>query len=498
MNVLQKIANSIHNHQNRNAFCINEVTYTYSDLAKAISSIRVLIRTQIDKTQKNVGLVANDDLQTFASIFALWLEGKSYVPINPAAPTDRNSFVLKETESYAVLNSIDTSQLLMQFKVVSTEVLSEVKIDLEPVDFSDDNLAYILFTSGSTGLPKGVPITHHNLNALMDAMQTDKRHRIIPDDKCLHMFELTFDFSLVTFLTPLLYGACVYTIPKNQIKYFYIYKLIVEAELTYLIMVPSVIHYLRPYFKEINATSVRYCCFGAAPLHIDIALEWKKCIPNALLYNSYGPTEFTVTTSYYSFLENKVARTRNGVVSLGQVLDGVEAIVVDENNNKLSSGEEGELCLAGAQLTSGYWNNPEKNRASFFTNVDKDETTRFYKTGDLCIMDQDGYLVFIGRKDFQVKIRGYRVELSEIEYYAKKYLKKVNVLAIDIVNQLGNTEIGLALESDPLDIKEMIDYMKTQLPDYMIPTQTQFVREFPLNINGKIDRKKIKSYFTIN
>ncbi|MDY8136282.1 AMP-binding protein [Aquimarina sp. 2201CG5-10] len=498
MNIINQIAKSFDQHQNRDAFCINTVKYTYGDLKNAISGIRLLIQKEISKDQKNVGLIANDDIQTYASIFALWLEGKSYVPINPDAPYERNSFVLKETNSFAILDSAKSSLYTTDFKVVDTLESPETEINLEPSNFSEDNLAYILFTSGSTGLPKGVPITFKNLGTLMGAMEADENHKIYPDDRCLHMFELTFDFSLVTFLTPLLYGACVYTIPKNQIKYFYIYKLIVEAELTYLIMVPSVIHYLRPYFEEINATSVRYCCFGAAPLHIDIANEWRNCVPNAQVYNSYGPTEFTVTTTYYSFAENDTPRTRNGVVSLGKVLQGVEAVIIDQEENVLGVDEEGELCLAGEQLTSGYWNNEKKNKTSFFYLEINGKQTRFYKTGDLCVKDENDYLIFIGRKDFQVKIRGYRVELSEIEFYAKEKLDKINVQAIDIVNNLGNTEIGLVLESEEFDTNTMITHMKNKLPDYMIPTHIRFINEFPLNGNGKIDRKQLKTYFDLN
>lgn len=495
MGIIDRIIESFIKYKDESALCIKKKTYSYGDLSQQISNIRQLISTHIPSSQKNIGIVTNDDVQTYATIFALWLEGKAYVPITPSTPVERNSFILDEVNSDFIMSSTKTEGYDSKYKVLVTSDIQAAEINLKPVESSENDLAYILFTSGSTGSPKGVPITFKNLNSLFLALDADPRHQISSNDRCLQMFELNFDFSLVTFLYPLLRGACIYTIPKDQIKYFYIYKLILEEKLTYLVMVPSVIHYLRPYFSEIKELEVRYCCFGAAPLDADIVLEWKQCIPNAKLFNSYGPTEYTVTTTYYSLVDNDTPKTRNGVVALGKPLKHVKAIVIDESENILASGSEGELCLAGAQLTSGYWGNLKKNKESFFVKEHNGEPLRFYKTGDLCIMDEESDIIFIGRKDFQVKIRGYRVELSEIEFYAKESLSKINVIAIDITNDLGNTEIALVIESETFDITNLENHLKSKLPDYMIPTQYEFVKEFPLNANGKIDRKVIKNIF---
>jgi len=496
MTLINKILNSLDIHKERNALCIKSVFYTYGDLMNAISSIRVQIKEQIDDQQKRVGLVTNDDLHTYASVLALWFEGKSYIPISSDTPIQRNLFILEQTNSVTILDSSEEeNELSNKVKTIFTNKLLNTRLVEPVVEVLEEDLAYILFTSGSTGLPKGVPINFKNLNTLVESIEADKDHQILPKDRCLQMFELTFDFSLVTFLLPLLYGACIYTVPKDQIKYFYIYKLIVEAKLSYLIMVPSIIHYLRPYYDEICANDDGYCCFGAAPLQLDILQEWKKCIPNATIFNSYGPTEFTVTTTYYSFEQNPDPRTRNGIVSLGKVLKDVQAIIVDEELNILNNGLEGELCLAGNQLTSGYWDNEEKNKTSFFFKTHNGELKRFYKTGDLCVKDKDDYLIFIGRKDFQVKIRGYRVELSEIEFYAREFFPKLDLQAIDFINNLGNTEIGLVIQSKSFETKDFLIYIKNELPDYMAPTQICFIDEFPLNTNGKIDRKKIRHIF---
>ncbi|MCL6294980.1 AMP-binding protein [Jejuia spongiicola] len=493
MEVIDKISSNLKKYGDNTSFHINNTNYSYKEFSQVISNIRYSLASI---EQSNIGLITYDDIETYASIFALWFEGKSYIPISPTAPKERNKFILNEVKSKTILSSKKLYEYESDFHLITTSGLANQKINIQPKQYSKENLAYILFTSGSTGTPKGVPISFKNLNSLVKNINLDANHNIFPTDKCLQMFDLTFDFSVVTYLMPLLNGASVYTIPKNQIKYLYIYKLIIKQRLTYLIMVPSIIHYLKPFFKEIDAKYVRYCCFGAAPLYIDVFEQWKKCIPEAKLYNSYGPTEFTVTTSYYSFQDNAINRTRNGVVSLGKPMKNIIAIVIDDDFNILPPNTEGELCLAGLQLTSGYLNNDSKNKSSFFEINHLNEKNRFYRTGDLCSIDDDGYLIFIGRKDFQVKIGGYRVELAEVEFHAKlKEKRATNITAIDITNNLGNTELALAIESHSFDTQPMLNYMKTKMPDYMIPMKIKFIKEFPHNANGKIDRKKLKQYF---
>ena len=479
MKFLLTLQESLKIHSKRNAFFIDGTYFTYGQLDIKISQIRYAIQNEIPPSEKLIGLVTNDDLETYAGIIALWFEGKAYVPINPIYPIDRNNQILKLTDSSYVLDSSSDSAYKTKFKVLNTNtsgpvVSQSLKPNLnlgEPID-----LAYILFTSGSTGTPKGVPITLENLNGLVRALDRDELFNLKPSDRCLQMFELTFDFSLVTYLPPLLYGACVYTIPKNAIKHFYIFKLISEQELTVLTMVPSIIQFLRPYFGEIHSTSVRYCSFGGGKLYNDIAESWSACIPNCQIFNYYGPTEFTVYSGYYPYDADKKKKSNNGIVSIGKPFYGVDYLVVDTNNNEVSVDTVGELCLSGIQITSGYWKDPERNKSAFFTRQENGALKRYYKTGDLCYKDTDGDYIYVGRADFQVKIRGYRVELGEVEYHVKKKLSGIDVVVIDITDDLGNTELGLAVCSEELDLKPVLSYLKEMLPPYMIPTQFLYVQ----------------------
>ncbi len=498
MEFVKKLQESIEKHADHNVLCISNTLYTYKDFAVEVSKIRKAIVDTTVVSDKLIGLVTNDDLQTYASIIALWLEGKAYVPVNPDTPVERNTKIFELTETKYVIDSSKAS-VYNDHNVIASHSIPETEINLEPKTISGDQLAYILFTSGTTGLPKGVPITFDNVAGLVDAIEAEPEFNLVPSDRCLQMFELTFDFSVVTYLFPLLAGSCMYTIPKGAIKYFYVFKLINEQKLTVLTMVPSIINYLRPYFPEINAPDVRYCSFGGGALHSDIAKEWSNCLPNCKIFNYYGPTEFTVYSGFYPYHKDTHQKAHNGIIAIGVPQKNTLYLVVDENNQEVPVGVTGELCLGGPQITPGYWKNEERNAQSFFTRNENGKEVRYYKTGDLCFKDSAGDYLYVGRADFQVKIRGYRVELAEIEFHAKsKSDKKVNMVALDIINNLGNAELGLVIESEEFDTTKIFEHMKAKMPSYMIPMHVRFVKEFPHSINGKINRKELKTYFDIN
>lgn len=493
MSIVRDLQESIETNLDRNAFCINNQYFSYAELAKTISTIRSAIQASVNKEAINISLIANDDIETYASIIALWMEGKAYVPLNPEFPIERNHFVINQADIEVVLDSSKT-QTFSDYKTISTSKLESSIINLNHKDVSEDDFAYILFTSGTTGTPKGVPITFSNLSGFIDAFWK-LEYPITKEDRCLQMFELTFDLSVFSYLAPLLKGACVYTVPKNTIKYSYIYELMEDYELTFALMVPSILQYLRPYFDEINCESMKYSLFCGEALPIDVTYEWSKCIPNAVISNVYGPTECTIFCTYYKYENKKVNKSYNGILSIGKDMNTTTTIIVDNKNEEVKIGESGELCLSGIQLTKGYWENEEKNEKAFFYKKHQGKEIRFYRTGDICKIDDEGDLLYIGRVDSQVKIQGFRVELSEIEYHSKAFFNKTNIVALGFENAIKNTEIGLVLNSDIVETQSLLGYLKTKMPNYMLPTQIKFINEFPLNANGKTDRNKLKQLF---
>ena len=236
-------------------------------------------------------------------------------------------------------------------------------IDLIPKNLTGKR-AY-LFTSGSTGMPKGVTINRDNLTGIINALEAMK-FDVNEHDRCLQMSELTFDVSITSFLYPLLKGACVYTIPKGVVKFSYVYELLEDQKLTVAQLVPSLLNYLRRYFDEIYLPDLKYSLITAEAFPIDLAVDWSRCVPNAKIINLYGPTENTVWSSYYEFSQNQYNKSYNGILSIGKAMSGTKIIIIDEKNQVLPFGEKGELCLSGIQLTPNYWGNDEKNKIHSF------------------------------------------------------------------------------------------------------------------------------------
>ncbi len=481
----------IENSGSSNSFCINETFYSYLEFARAVSKVRDALHNHLN-ISTNIGLVVNDDLETYASIFAIWLEGYSYVPLHPHQPVERSLDIISQADIELIIDSAG-KVFSNDIHIINSAQLLFRDINLNPVTTPDSSLAYILFTSGSTGVPKGVPITRGNTGSFMKSFW-EAGFDIDHNDRCLQCFDLTFDVSVQSFLVPLTKGACTYTIPHDQIKYSYIYGLFEDHKLTFGAMAPSMIRFLRPYFDEILVPEMRYNILTAEASPLELVNEWKKCIPNAEIYDFYGPTEATIYCTYYKFNKDSGNKMFNGILSIGKPMNGVKAIIVDENMNVAGIGIKGELCIAGNQITKGYWKNPKKNEESFFDMIFEGTAFRFYRTGDSCFYDEDGYIMYAGRLDYQVKVQGYRVELGEIEFHGRAFFKGQNTIAIPFLNKNGNTQIALFVEGNLPDKTGLLKYLRSKMPDYMVPSQLFNESVFPLNQNGKIDRNKLKTF----
>jgi D-alanine--poly(phosphoribitol) ligase subunit 1 len=489
--ILQPLNKSVEKYPLNHAFCINEKFFTYSEFAKTITKIRKALQSQ-PVHSKNIGLVVNDDIETYASIFAIWLEGYAYVPLHPQQPHERSLEIAAQAEVDLIIGSGIRSGFAT-YTTIDSSLLVNNEIDLKPRPTPDDSLAYILFTSGSTGKPKGVQITRGNVGSFMKSFW-EVGFCIDQNDRCLQCFDLTFDVSVQSYLVPLLRGACTYTIPHNQIKYSYVFGLLDNHKITFGAMAPSMIRYLRPYFDEIQVPSMRYAILTAEASPLDLITEWSKCIPKAEIYDFYGPTEATIYCTYNKFNREGENKQLNGLLSIGKPMKGIHAIIVDEKGKELPKIQKGELCLSGFQITPGYWKNESKNAESFFEIKTENTIERFYKTGDSCYFDTDGDIMLTGRLDHQVKIQGYRVELGEIEYYARECLHGQNAVAVTFANQSNNNEIALFVEGALTDEHLLLEYLRRKMPSYMIPSKIMIQEALPINTSGKVDRIALKNF----
>lgn len=492
-NLLTLIIKGIQNHPDRNAFFIDGKHYTYKTLEKRISGIYNIIKQHANTTTQCIGILEGDNIETYASLLAILFSGNTYVILNPHNPNSRNRTIVESTDIQLILHSEGKETALDFPKYVNslctTGVESEALIEEIYPQINVDSLAYIIFTSGSTGVPKGVPITHRNLNSFYSAYSA-LNFKLDENDRMLQMFDLCFDVSVVSTLYPLTLGACIYTVPQDGVKYTHVYELLEDEDLTFAAIAPSLLSYLQPYFDEIDLPKLKYLILTAEASNWDLLSQFTSCTPNAEYVNLYGPTEGTIYCTAYRVNPEKVD-TYNGMLAIGQVFKNMHAVIVDDKLREVAQGEKGELCIAGSQLMNGYWQDEDKTKEVF---VDLDcfgVPTRYYKTGDICFIDDKKCIHYCGRKDYQVQIQGFRVELNEIEHAVRQYHPIGSNVVVAKPNQIGNQELHLFLEKYEGDNSSLFEYLKEKLPIYMCPKKIYEINELPLNTSGKVDRKKL-------
>ncbi|HBX49818.1 MAG: hypothetical protein A2275_04375 [Bacteroidetes bacterium RIFOXYA12_FULL_35_11] len=489
-----KLLNNFSIFEKKDAFVIQERHYSYAEVRQLAASMQYYILSL--KTQnKTIGIYLNNDITTYCLMIASLCSDFCYVPLNPANPAERNLNIIDQAEIDVIFYShLDAEMEIIQtslkdkiiFKNASQFSLSSS--ELRVFETSLNKNAYILFTSGSTGIPKGVPITHKNLFAFINAFYA-LNINIDSSDRFLQMFDLTFDLSVISYLIPLFVGASVHTVSDNGMKYMQVYSVLEDEEITFAMMVPSMLSYLRPYFEDLKFEMLRYSFFCGEALYEDIIKEWAVCVPNAHIINIYGPTEGTVVCMAYECTPGITAtKIYNGIISIGKAMQGTKLLIKKEDGTIAKPNEKGELCLSGPQITAGYLKNEEKNKEVFFF----ENNERYYKTGDICFIDSEGDFFYCGRTDHQVKIDGYRIELCEVEHHVRECCNHQGVVVLDRKNEKGSMFLHLFLENYLGNTEELSIALQAKLPDYMIPKVITNLASFPLNSNGKVDRKALR------
>ncbi len=488
MDMIKDIVRAYRNYPDHVAFVIDDTSYTYQEVFARVRGIMPSVR---DCPEDIIGIMAEDCIETYASILAVLLSGKTYVILHPNYPDSRNRSIAEATGMKQVLYGHESGicqSLPGKIKCISTLELRDDNREhslWEQVQDENKN-AYIIFTSGSTGIPKGVPISRKNLNAFYAAYH-QLGWQLGPTDRMLQMFELTFDVSVVSSLYPLTLGASIYTVGTNKLKYMRVYELMEDKELTFAAMPPSLLQFLSPYFDEIHVPKLKYLVVTAEAANANLLQRFRSCAPNADFINLYGPTEATIYCTAYRIPPGG-CKQHNGMVAIGRPFAGINAMIMDEKGMPVPAGEQGELWVSGEQIMQGYWQDKDRSRQVFARFNGK----KYYKTGDLCSADSDGDIIYQGRKDYQVKIQGFRVELSEIEYRTKEFFSnETNAVVVPKKEDDGGCQLHLFVETAPHERDALLCYLKEHLPVYMLPTDIHFLEEFPLNTSGKIDRKTL-------
>jgi amino acid adenylation domain-containing protein len=493
MNLIESIARAGRDHAGRVALTAVDGSCTYSELHGRVAGIAHEIRRH--GAGARIGVLTGDDIGTYASILAALATGAAYVPLNRKNPAARNRLVVERAELELVLATQPSRELTELTRAPSSvEVIYTNSI--APSDGlrwnppAPDDLAYLFFTSGTTGVPKGVPIRHCNLDAFMTAIFEDASYAFGPSDRFLQMFELTFDLSVMSLFAPLAIGASCHVVPDSGIASLQIARILGEREISVALLVPSVLSYLHRYFEELRFPALRHNLFCGEALSHRLTAAWAASVPAAEIRNVYGPTEATIFCTEFKWdVEESAAQSVNDIVPIGRPLAGTSLLILDDAGKLAAPGTQGELCLMGEQLAAGYWRDPERSEAAFISAPGDGGLA--YRTGDLAFVNEQGNYIYCGRSDAQIQVDGHRVELAEVEYYLRMFSDGTAAATAPFRTADGRQEFVAFLESTEDLEARALEYLRSKVPQYMIPRRVISVAAFPLNLNGKVDRGEL-------
>ena len=502
------------------------ISYGHLDQMSSILATRFM-KAGVHSGER-VGIWLNKSIETIVSIYAVLKAGAAYVPLDPIAPIKRIMYMLSDCQVRCLITTQQRLALLdesfLQDLRPTLLVLADSNTNTPPpVDIpllawsevfngvpyshseqannvSPDQLAYILYTSGSTGSPKGVMLTHRNGQVFVDWAR--ERFGLTANDRLSSHAPFHFDLSILDIFGAASAGATLVLVPENQQGLgVALVRLVVEEEISVWYSVPTaLIRLLEARNSMLLASScLRVVLFAGEVFPIKHLRQLRTAVPGAELYNLYGPTETNVCTFYQVTVED-VSPLRTQPVPIGQACDYATLFTVDDTGAPidLTGNAEGELCVGGNSVMLGYWGDPIKTAHRLISWPEPPASTEYaYRTGDIVRSDESGNYLFVGRRDHMVKSRGYRIELGEIEaaLLSHEDVHEAAVIAIP------NTEIGAQLEGYivPHHGVELIESDLRQhclhlLPRYMLPERLHIVKAFPLTSTGKIDRQMLCSW----
>ncbi|MCK4257941.1 MAG: amino acid adenylation domain-containing protein [Halanaerobiales bacterium] len=473
------------------ALVFEENKLTYRELNIKTNQLAHLLREKGVQRDEIIGIMAERSIDMVIAILGVLKAGGAYMPIDPEYPVERIKYMLEDSGAKILIAQNEYAKKYFVSDTISNDTKIKydgIIIDLQDRDLCNEgnlvninkptDLAYIMYTSGSTGNPKGVMLEHQgvvNLSSYWNELLCFEENRNI-----VHMANVAFDGSISEIFPPLLFGATIYIIRKeialDRIEFI---KFVKENRINIAQFVPVTLKELltqdeKP--KTLNKVVV-------AGDKLEDSLKDQILSLGYQLSNHYGPTEGTV--------DSIVARCELGKTTIGKPIANNRVYILDKDNNPTPVGVPGELCVAGVGLARGYLNKSDLTAEKFVQHPFL-PNERIYRTGDLSTWQADGNITFIGRRDHQVKIRGYRIEPEEIESQLLKHEFIKDVVVIDKVDANGSKYLCAYIVSmDELTAAELRAHLLKELPDYMIPSYFVQIDNLLLTSSGKVDRKSL-------
>lgn len=493
-----------------------EGSLTYAQLDSISNQIANQLRQDGVRAGDRVGIFLPKSTYSVAALFGIQKAGAAYVPIDPNSPSQRAGYILRNcdirglvtnSEKLSVLppdffRSANVRSLLLTDAPSRTDIprfttweqLRTQSKENPNVAITDNDLAYILYTSGSTGEPKGVMISH--LNSLTFVNWCFDEFRVTSSDKVSSHAPFHFDLSILDLFCTIKAGATICLVP-NEIYAFPVKlaKWISEQAITIWYSVPSALIQLveRGHLENNDYSQLRTVLFAGEVFPLKYLRKLVEAIPHPAYYNLYGPTETNVCT-YYKVQPSDLDADRSEPVPIGKACANTEVIAVDDQGTPVGPGGEGELYVRSSTVMKGYWARPDSTAKVVLANwLKKDVSDVLYKTGDIVRPMPDGNYQYVGRRDKMIKSRGYRIELGEIEAALYSHPEVDEAAAIAVPDEkIGARIIAYVVCSNGLDHKQLHAYCRERLPGYMIPERFELRQRLPKTSTGKIDKTSLE------